>query len=113
MAIKGTFPKEDGNILYGVDANIGYYQELNSATMNYGVVVVATSATVIKAANSLRKVILIKNNSTEDMYIGASGVTTSNGQLLKPDQSIRLYTQDSIYAISTAEATDARYLEVQ
>jgi len=113
VAAEGEFPKTDGEILYAKDANILLYDALNSGTMNYAAVTVGTSATVIKAANADRKVILINNNSTQNMWIGDSGVTIADGQKLKVGESIKLYTQSAIYGIAASSADDSRYLEVE
>lgn len=114
MANEGQYPKANGDIYYGKDANIAFYGELNSGTMNYGAVTVGTTATVIKAANSSRKTILIRNNGDATIWIGDSGVTISDGKALEPSKSIKLYTQDAIYGIAdTSSVDDARYLEVQ
>jgi len=114
MADEGKFPKINGDIYYADDANITFYQELNSGTMNYGAVTISTSATTIKASNGDRKRILIRNNHvSESLYIGDSGVTTSDGKEISPGQSIVLFTQDTIYGIADSSLDDVRYLEVE
>lgn len=114
MANEGEFPKANGDIYYAEDANITFYQALNSNIMNYGAVTIpTTTATIIKAANSKRKVILIKNNGTNSLYIGTSGVTTTNGQKILPKQSIKLFTKDNIYGVAETSSIDIRYLEVE
>lgn len=114
MADEGEYPKANGDIYYGKDANIAYYGELNTDTMNYSNVTIATSATTLIAANSSRKSILIRNNGSNDLYIGeSSGVTTSDGQLIRPQQCIRLFTTAIIYGIADTSSVDVRYLEVQ
>jgi len=113
MANEGEYPKVDGDVYYAKDANIAYYQELNSATMNYGAVSVLVTATIIKAANTIRKAILIRNHGSASIYIGADNtVTTATGQILIPGESIKLFTKNVIYGIGT-ETTNIRYLEVE
>jgi hypothetical protein len=78
--------------------------------------VTVNNTAVVLPATSLtgRKSILILNNSTSNVYIGSSTVSTINGFLLYPHQSILLGIGDSIpiYAISTAGANaDLRILE--
>jgi len=115
MANEGEYPKVDGDIFYGKDANIAYYGELNSATMNYGAVTVLTaSVTTIKAANTNRKVILIRNNGSENVYIGGtSGVSTASAYTIPVGENIKLFTQATIYGITTTNTVDVRYLEVE
>lgn len=83
----------------------------NSSVITTGQVSVGTSATLIKAANTSRKRIVITNNDTgADLYIGASGVTTATGLKLAPGASIVLNTTAAIYGDGSAPLT-ASYLE--
>ena len=50
MALEGEFPKTTGNIVFAKDANVMFYNALNSDVMNYGAVTIDVTATVIKAA---------------------------------------------------------------
>jgi len=114
MTNSGQFPKITGDVITKEDINIPFYQELNTVTMNYGAVTISTSATTIKASNSNRKKILIRNNNvSEYLYIGDSSVTITDGKEILPGESIILYTQSEIYGIASATIDDVRYLEVE
>lgn len=113
MPNETEFPKEDDDIWFASDMNRAYYQQINQSTMNYGAVSVSTTATVIKAANASRELIIIRNNGGTSIFIGDSGVTTSDGYELEAGQSVNLFTEDAIYGIVASGTEDARYLEVQ
>lgn len=84
-----------------------------ATTQNYGSVGVLSAATLIKAANPNRKAILIKNNSTQNVYIGSNNsVSVSNGQVLAPGEAFYddCYTGD-IYGICAGGSADVRYTE--
>ena len=79
----------------------------------YGAVGVLSTATLIKAANTNRKAILIKNNSTQNVFLGQnSSVTISNGQVIAPGETFfdDSYTGD-IYGIVAGGSADVRYTE--
>lgn len=113
MTDAGKFPKINGNIFFAEDANASYYQGILSTTGAYGNVTISSTATIIRAANSSRKKILIKNNGTQTVYIGVSGVTTSTGIPLSSSVNIVLNTDDVIYGITSTSTSDIRYIEVE
>jgi len=109
----GEYPKADGEVYYGKDTNMAYYQGALAGTLNHASVDISTSAEVIKAANSSRKSILIYNNGSAVIYIGLSGVTTGTGWKLNSGDSLFLYNQEDIYGITSSGTADIRYLEAQ
>lgn len=113
MSGEGEYPKEDGDVLYGKEANMAYYNGAFGNTLNYSNVSITTSATVIKASNSNRKSILIYNNDTTSIFIGDSGVTINDGFELAPLESIYLVDTEAFYGIVSAGTADIRYLEVE
>ena len=113
MANEGQYPKIDGDVFYGKDANMSYYNGTLSSTLNHASINVGTSATAIKAANTSRQSILIKNTGTATVYLGPSGVTTGDGYLLAYGKSIILYHKEAIYGITASTTEDVRYLEAE
>ena len=114
MAAAGDFPKVDGDVYYGQDANMTYYNAALAGTMNYGNISVATTATLIKATNTSRKSILIRNNGSASLFIGGNNlVTTSNGLEVPSNQSIHIKDTDELYGIVATGTLDVRYLETQ
>ena len=76
-------------------------------------VTILTSATAIPTtALTYRKTLMILNISTNVVYIGDSGVTTSNGFPLYPRAQISISIEDDIilYGISTG-SSEIRILE--
>jgi hypothetical protein len=74
---------------------------------------VAATATLIIAANSSRQGVLITNPSTSvTVYIGGSGVTTSNGAILPPLSSLTLPITGPIYGIVASSMQIVSFIEV-
>jgi len=85
----------------------------NSSTFSTGQVTVDNTADQIKAANTSRKRIVIKNpTGGVAVFIGlTSGVTASNGHRLDPGDAITLNTTAAIYGITSAGSAVVTYLE--
>ena len=113
MANEGEFPKDDGDVFYGKDANIMHYNALNSNILNYDAVSVGSDATAISLANNNRKIIFIRNNGSISLYLGDNSVAVGSGYELAPGKYRELYTQDDIYGICNAGIVDTRYIEVE
>jgi hypothetical protein len=114
MASAGDFPKVDGDVYYGQDANMTYYNATLTGTMNYGNISVTTAATLIKATNASRKSILVRNYGSASLFIGGNNsVTTGNGFEVQANQSIYIKDTDEIYGIVASGTLDVRYLETQ
>lgn len=77
-----------------------------------GQVSVGSSATQIIAANTRQAVLITNPSSTVTVYIGGSGVTTSNGQELLPEQSITLPVVSAVYGIVATGSQTVSYVEV-
>lgn len=110
----GVYPKSDGEIYYGLDANMAYYQSAYGTVLNHASVDVNNSATLIKASNTARKCILIKNNGTSTLYIGTTNaVTIADGYPIEASESIYFYFKDAVYGITASATIDIRYMEVE
>jgi len=75
---------------------------------------IGTSATLIPtSALSNRKSITIKNNGSNTIFIGGSGVTTGNGYPLNVNESLDIDLDDNanIYGIVASGTEDLRILE--
>jgi len=86
----------------------------SSFTTNWVTVDTTSGGVLIKAANTSRKSITIRNIGSVDMYIGNSGVTTATGFLLQAATK-EAYTFDrntaAVYGITAATSTTACYIE--
>lgn len=112
MASEGKFPKADGDIYYGKDANMTYYNAALSTTGSYNGVTISSSITSIVSSAATRKKILIRNVGDYTVYIGDNTVTATTGTPLDSNVCIVLNTDDAIYGIATGSDTSVRYLEV-
>ena len=111
------FPVEGGVILDATSRlnenfDKSFYQGGLLTDLSNGSVSITSTATLISNEDSDRFSILVKNNSTNTLYVGSSGVTTSNGFALQPSQSIYLLIPDAIYAIGVSGTNNIRFLEV-
>jgi len=85
------------------------------ANASYNTVTVADTATQILAANARRKGCLIRNNSSQTVYLGFdSSVTTSNGLPLGANETLMNSGQfeayrGAIYGIVASSTSDVRY----
>ncbi len=83
-----------------------------STTIATNQVTVADTATAIKALNTSRRSITIRNQGTTDMFIGSASVTTSTGFSVRAGESISLDRNTAaIYGIVASGSTTVGYLE--
>lgn len=85
----------------------------NSTTFATNQVSVTNSATVIKAANTNRKRITIKNPASNSAacFIGIAGVAANTGHQLDPGDAITLNTTAAVYGIHASATQTLTYLE--
>ena len=108
---ENDYPKLDGNIYYGSEANQGVYGR-KGATTTYGTISVANVATSIKAANTGRVTLIVYNNGTQTLYLGDASVTIADGYALKINEYKAIEGTEQIYGIVAATTADLRYIEV-
>jgi hypothetical protein len=78
---------------------------------------VTSSATLLRAANTGRKALLIVNNGAADMYVGLSDVTAASGIPVKASGGALsltppFLTQQAIYGRTASATIDARVWEI-
>lgn len=83
--------------------------ELRSESLSHGQATV-NGAAILRAANKKRMSITIYNNGNNTIFIGTTGVATTDGMPLLPGGSIPLKTTDVIRVTSSAPS-DIRFLE--
>ena len=117
MANEGEFPKNNGDVFWGKDANIVKYSGYNSDTINYNGIEVGSLATLIVSSNASRKSLIVRNNGSSTIYLGDSGVSFSDGYKMLPKESIYLNTNDDVYAAADSTigsgTNNTRYMEVE
>jgi hypothetical protein len=106
----------------GVETQVVIIDKSGGATENVGLTGSKTSsdpaptstATLVLAANAGRKACIIQNVGTVNCYLGAtSGVTTSNGLLLRAGEELADDTSvDDWYGITASGTADLRVVEV-
>ena len=87
---------------------------VNSSAFAAGQVSVGTGATVIKAANTDRKYMVIKNIGANPVFIGGSGVTTGTGYSLAVNATLTMQESVStaaVYGIVASGTETVSYLE--
>lgn len=110
----GVYPKTDGEIYYGKDANMAYFQASLGTSNLISSINVSNISTLIILANASRKSILLKNAGTSTIYIGkTNAVTTSTGFPINAGESYYFYTKEAIYGITASTTEDVRFIEVQ
>ena len=117
MVSENVFPKIDGDVFYASEANSIYYNALSLGSILYDSVSVGSDSTTIRASDSSRRKIIIRNIGTYSLFIGSSGVSDTDGYKVLPNQSIIVYSTDTIYGAADSAigsgTIDVRYLEVQ
>jgi len=99
----------DSSLVVAVSPN-SYVPALNATNQ----ISVANTATLIIAANASRQGVLITNpSSSVTVYVGTASVTTSNGAILGPSQSIFLPMTSAFYGIISSSTQTVSYLEAQ
>ena len=85
---------------------------LRNSLLSQAVTVGATATKIPSTPLSLRRSILILNNSDNIIYLGHEGVTTANGYPMNPQDTIKIDISDEvdIYGISTVNSA-VRILE--
>lgn len=98
--------------VYVVDSsgNIIETFETTGTALSNNQVTITTTSTVIVAASSGRKGILIVNQGENPCYIGTGTVTANTGVLLNPGESLPLPTDSAVYGITTSGTTIIGYL---
>ena len=85
--------------------------------MKSGTTSVGNSATAISASNTSRKKVIVTNEGTVTMYLGGSGVTTSDGLPLLSGDSFQtsdyVGTVFGVVAGTTSASGTAAYLEME
>jgi hypothetical protein len=81
-----------------------------ASTIATGAVAISTTAQIVASNLATRQVTLINTSDTDTLYIGPSGVSTSNGIPVIPYGAITLETTAAIHGVSNGGAIDVRYI---
>lgn len=109
----GTTVGTDERTISGTAVQVQRVDEQGATAIATGQVVVTTTSATLVAARETRKRVIIRNNSSTDIWIGPGTVTTSNGFRIEVGASVTLITTAAINAIivSGTMTGDVDYIE--
>jgi lipopolysaccharide export system protein LptA len=109
----GTTVGTDERTINSVAVQVQRVDEQGSTAIATGQVVVTTTSATLVAARDTRKRVVIHNNSGNDIWLGPGTVTTANGFHLEVGASVTLYTTAVINALiaSGTMSGDVDYIE--
>lgn len=98
------------------DGSINIKQAATASLKQVAETVGTSAALIVDGADELatRRILFMYNNGNKNMYIGASGVTTSDGFPIPPGAILEIEAGDAmdIYAIADAAAQNMRTLQI-
>lgn len=82
-----------------------------STSIATGQAALSTSAAQVLAANTARRSVVITNHDASiSVYVGATGVTTSTGLLIKAGAAVTINSTAAIFAIAASGTPTVSYL---
>lgn len=90
------------------------YRSPGGTTIATGQVTLSTSSGTVCAASTGRRVVTMRNTDASiSVYLGATGVTTSTGYLVKAGESLTLTTTATIAGVAASGSPVVCYVEVR
>lgn len=87
--------------------------ESGGANFVAGQQALAVTAVQIAAVRATRRGILISNDDTAiNVFVGAAGVTTSNGKKIPPGQAVTLPIIGAIYGVSVSATPTVSFFDI-
>lgn len=113
QAVKNIDPTEGSTTPIGVSANPWRVQDKGGTLTNGQVSVDTTAGGVeIVAAAAGRQGVVIANQGSVACYVGTGTVSTTNGFLLQPGESVGIPSDSAIKGITASSSTTIGYLAV-
>lgn len=108
----GKLSANDGVDIGDVSINNTVSIESDGTALGNGQVSVGTTAggTTIASASAGRQGVIVTNQGSIDVYIGTGTVTTANGFLLRPNESVGIPSDSDIKGITGSSTTTVGYL---
>lgn len=103
----GTLVATDERSINSATVHVQRVSILGGSTIVAAHVTVTNSATSIRAATETAWETTLCNYQTVPVYIGPSGVATTDGFRLDPGASLTLHTTAAVYGITSASYTAA------
>lgn len=109
----GTIVATDERTINSSSVHIQRVDEQGATAIASGQAAPTTSSgsTAIASARETRKRIVLVNHGIVDVYIGATGVTTSTGLKLAVGASVTLYTTAAVYGVTASGTGAIHYIE--
>jgi hypothetical protein len=107
----GTSVATDERTIASTTVHVQRVDEICSTAFATGQVAPTGTAGTLLAARETRKRVTFCNRGTVDCYLGPATVTTANGILLKPGDSIDMFTTALIQAITSSGTGSIHYVE--
>jgi hypothetical protein len=84
-----------------------------NVSLSNGAASVTTTSALLVAASAGRRKILVQNNGSKKIYLGASGVTTSSGIVIPAgaDLELEIGPALALHAVADSGTQDVRYLQ--
>lgn len=103
---------KNGSVVIAPGSSLIGTVEVQGTTLSNGQVSVGTTVggTIILAASAARLGVIITNQGSVDCYIGTGTVSTANGFLLKPGESVGIPTTSDVKGIVASSTTTIGYL---
>lgn len=81
----------------------GEGQASRSGSIATSQVTLSTAAQVVIAASTARRSVIVRNTDASiSIYVGAAGVTTTTGMIVKAGEAVTINTTAAIYAIAVS-----------
>lgn len=104
----------DERTISGTTVHIQRISEIGASAFSSGQTTVSNAGTAIAAAADTRKRIVLVNQETVPVWIGAgTAVATTTGLRLDPGASVTLYTTGAVYGITESAYTASGDAKVQ
>lgn len=109
----GTIVATDERTINTASVHIQRVDEQGATAIATGQSAPTTSSgsTAIASVRETRKRIVLVNHGTVDVFIGASGVTTSTGLKLAVGAALTVYTTAAVYGVTASGTGAVHYIE--
>ena len=96
----------------GGTQDVGIVSQVGSSLTDYNMVNATTSASMLIGADSTRHVLVIRNQGTNDVYLGGTLVGTSRAILLQAGEAFAPTTTSAVYGLTASNASTLGYWEL-
>jgi hypothetical protein len=84
--------------------------EIKAGTLSNGQATIDSTTDLIIPSDPNRQGVIIANQGNNPCYIGDASVSSANGFLLNPGESVGIQTNSAIYGVTSSGATTIGYI---